>query len=181
MSTHKIEGGNGGVGYPACFTASPPVCRRLMPRPATPLNPTCVATMGLLRHRRPPPTTLPLSVLACSVVEPCSTSTTGSHGAPLICSRRTPKVEGDAGDGREARRGERRVHATRTGEVEFDCVRKKRRRWGLSRWGTQSVCARWIGPTSPLFRENILLTCRHVHIIRPTKHRTDMCCPVPSN
>jgi hypothetical protein len=87
------------VGYSACFTASPPVCRRLMPHPTPPSNPTCVATMGLLRHRRPPPTTLPLSSLACYVVEPCNTSTTGSHGDPLILSRRPPKVVGDAGDG----------------------------------------------------------------------------------
>jgi hypothetical protein len=126
------------VGYSACFTASPPVCRRLMPHPTPPSNPTCVATMGLLRHRRPPPTTLPLSSLACYVVEPCNTSTTGSHGDPLILSRRPPKVVGDAGDGWEARWGERRGHATRTGEAKFDCMRKKRSRWGLSRWGIQN-------------------------------------------
>jgi hypothetical protein len=90
------------VGY-TCFTASPLLCRCLMPRPAPPSNPTCVATMGLLRRRRPPPTTLPLSALACSVLEPCSTSTTSSHGAPLIYSCRTPKVVGDGGDGREVR------------------------------------------------------------------------------
>jgi hypothetical protein len=36
------------VGYVMCFTASPPVCHRLRPRPAPLPNPTCVATRGLL-------------------------------------------------------------------------------------------------------------------------------------
>jgi hypothetical protein len=131
MSPHKIEGAWWLLDtwcvspHPhLCVIASGPAllhCRTLHVWPPG----ACFDTAD---HHRSRPTTLPLSTLDCSVVEPCDTSTISSHGAPLICSRSPPRV----------------TMGERLGAARGEAMLLARERWSSIAWGRRGAGGDWV-------------------------------------